>query len=100
MAEPMTSQELRTILRKEFPADIDKFQLIKQVAAFVMANQVVGQEFILRLLARINDFQGLEPMINGLIRQVGLFPYMDEENLSLKTLLLMRYTVPLDSVKI
>ena len=84
MAEPMTSQELRTILRKEFPADIDKFQLIKQVAAFVMANQVVGQEFILRLLARINDFQGLEPMINGLIRQVGLFPYMDEENLSFK----------------
>ena len=79
MAEPMTPQELRTILRKELPTDIDKFHLIKQVATFVMTNQVVGQEFILRLLARINEFQGLEPMISGLIRQVGLFPYMDEE---------------------
>ncbi len=84
MAELMTSQELRTILRKELPAEIDKFHLIKQIATFVMANQVVGQEFILRLLARINDFQGLEPMINGLIRQVGLLPYMDDENLSFK----------------
>lgn len=84
MAELMTPQELRTILRKEFSSDIDKFHLIKQVAAFVMTNQVVGQEFVLRLLARITEFQGLESMISGLIRQVGLFPYMDEENLSFK----------------
>lgn len=84
MAELMTAQELRSVLRKELSADVDKFQLLKQVATFVMANQVIGQEFILRLLARINDFQGLESMINGLIRQVGLFPYMDENDLSFK----------------
>lgn len=84
MAEPITPQDLRNMLRRDFSADVDKFQIIKQVAYFVATNQVVGQEFILRLLARINEFQGLEPMINGLIRQVGLFPYMDEENLSFK----------------
>lgn len=84
MAELITSQELRNILRKDFSADVDKFHIIKQVAAFVATNQVIGQEFILRLLARINEFQGFEPMISGLIRQVGLFPYMDDENLSFK----------------
>lgn len=84
MAEFITSQELRNILRKDFSADVDKFHIIKQVAAFVATNQAVGQEFILRLLARINEFQGFESMISGLIRQVGLFPYMDDENLSFK----------------
>ncbi|NDV56697.1 DEAD/DEAH box helicase [Bacteroides sp. 519] len=84
MAEFITPQELRNILRRKFPADVDKFQIIKQVAALVAINQTVGQEFILRLLARINEFQGLESMISGLTRQVGLFPYMDEDNLSFK----------------
>lgn len=84
MAESITPQELRNILRREFSTDVDKFHVIKQISSFVATNQVVGQEFILRLLARINEFQGLEPMINGLVRQVGLFPYMDDENLSFK----------------
>ena len=84
MAELMSEQELRKVLRGAFSSDMDKFYIVKQVADFVYKHQVVGQEFLLRLLARIDDFQGLENVINGLIRQVGLFPYMDEENMSFK----------------
>ena len=80
----MKREELRKILRKEFSADINKFQIIKEVASLVVTEQSVGQEFVLRLLARIHDFQGMESMIYSLVRQVGLFPYLEEENLSLK----------------
>lgn len=80
----MKREELRYILRREFSADTDKFQIIKEVAVLIATEQTVGQEFVLRLLARINDFQGMESMIYSLVRQVGLFPYLEEENLSLK----------------
>ena len=80
----MKREELRYILRREFSVDTDKFQIIKEVAILIATEQTVGQEFVLRLLARINDFQGMESMIYSLVRQVGLFPYLEEENLSLK----------------
>ena len=80
----MIINELRNILRRKFPANTDRFQIIKEVAILVATDQIVGQEFVLRLLARIKDFQGMEPMIYSLVRQVGLFPYLEEENLSLK----------------
>ena len=80
----MRIDELRNILRRKFPADTDRFQIIKEVAILVAIDQSVGQEFVLRLLARIKDFQGMESMIYSLVRQVGLFPYLEEENLSLK----------------
>lgn len=80
----MRIEELRNILRRKFPADTDRFQIIKEVAILVAADLSVGQEFVLRLLARIKDFQGMESMIYSLIRQVGLFPYLEEDNLSLK----------------
>ncbi|MBW4742248.1 DEAD/DEAH box helicase [Prevotella melaninogenica] len=80
----MKREELRNILRNEFSADTDRFQIIKEVEIFVVTEQSVGQEFVLRLLARIEDFQGMETLIQSLVRQVGLFPYLKEEILSLK----------------
>lgn len=80
----MKKEELRKILRRKFSADADRFQIIKEVAMLVVTEQSVGQEFVLRLLSRIEDFQGMETMIHSLVRQVGLFPYLEEENLSLK----------------
>ena len=80
----MKKEELRNILRDTFSTDTDRFQIIKEVEILVVTEQSIGQEFVLRLLARIKDFQGMEPMIYSLVRQVGLFPYLEEENLSLK----------------
>lgn len=80
----MTIEKLRNILKRNFSADTDRFQIIKEVAILIATDQPVGQEFVLRLLARIEDFQGMESMIHSLVRQVGLFPYLEEENLSLK----------------
>jgi helicase conserved domain protein len=80
----MKKEELRNILKRNFSTNTDRFQIIKEVAILVVTDQTVGQEFVLRLLARIEDFQGMESMIHSLVRQVGLFPYLEEENLSLK----------------
>ena len=80
----MKREELRNILRNEFSVDTNRFQIIKEIEILVATEQSIGQEFVLRLLARINDFQGMESMIHSLVRQVGLFPYLEEENLSLK----------------
>ena len=80
----MIIKDLRNILRRKFSADTDRFQIIKEVAILIVTEESVGQEFVLRLLARIGDFQGMEPLIYSLVRQVGLFPYLEEENLSLK----------------
>lgn len=52
------------------------------MAILVADEPTVGQEFILRLLARIKDYHGMESMIYSLIRQVGLFPYLEEDDLS------------------
>lgn len=80
----MKKEELRNILKRNFSADTDRFQIIKEVEIFVVTEQSVGQAFVLRLLARIEDFQGMETLIQSLVRQVGLFPYLKEEILSLK----------------
>lgn len=80
----MTIEKLRDILRKDIPTNIDKFQVIKEITILVASNQIVGQEFVLRLLAKRTEFKGFDSMIDALVRQVGLFPYLDEEKLSLK----------------
>ena len=84
MANLMNEQELRKALRSDFTSETDRFLIIKHISSIITANQVVGQEFVLRMLARLNDFQGFESVISGLVRQIGLFPYLDEDSLSFK----------------
>jgi late competence protein required for DNA uptake (superfamily II DNA/RNA helicase) len=84
MATNMNETILRKILRQDIDANIDKFLIIKTVSNFVAINQSIGQEFVLRLLARRNEFKGFDSIIEGLVRQVGLFPYLDENELSFK----------------
>lgn len=38
----------------------------------------------MRLLSRKNEFQGYELIIDSLVRQIGLFPYLEPDNLSIK----------------
>ena len=82
----MSEKCLRTLLRESFADNTDRFKIIKEVASLVAQGNPAGQEFVLRLLARLKDFQEQEwePIVYSLVRQVGLFPYLEEENLSLK----------------
>ena len=82
----MIIKDLRNILRRKFSADTDRFQIIKEVAILIVTEESVGQEFVLRLLARIGDFQGMEPLIYSLVRQVGLFPYVEEREFDISSM--------------
>lgn len=80
----MSEERLRTLLREPLTGDTDRFKIIKEVSSLIAQGNPAGQEFVLRLLARLKDFQEWEPIVYSLVRQVGLFPYLEEENLSLK----------------
>ncbi len=84
MAADLTHQEVRKILRNEFKEDVDKFAIIKFISNYIQNNQTIGQELVLRLLSRKNEFIGYETIIDSLVRQVGLFPYIEQDNLSIK----------------
>ncbi|MCY1720435.1 helicase-related protein [Prolixibacteraceae bacterium Z1-6] len=84
MAENLTHQVVRKILRKELNEDIDRFAIIKFISNYIQSNQTIGQELVLRLLSRKHELIGYETIIDSLVRQVGLFPYIEQDNLSIK----------------
>lgn len=84
MAESINIQELRRILRGKVIRQIDKYSILKDIANLTALNRTIGQEFILRLLSRISDFKEFEEIIYSLVRQVGLFPYLNEDELSFR----------------
>lgn len=84
MAADLTPIEIRKILRNEFAANLNKFELLRAISDLVNINRNVGQEFILRVLSRRPEFSQYDIIIDSLVRQVGLFPYIDQDELSLK----------------
>lgn len=84
MATDLTQIQIRAILRNEIKPDLNKFQLIKAISDSVQTNNSNGQEFILRLLARRTEFKEFDIIIDSLVRQVGLFPYVEQSELSFK----------------
>ena len=80
MATNLTPSLVRNILRNKFSKDLDKFEIIKAISLFAQNNQI-GQELVLRLLSRRDDFIGYKPIIDSLIRRVGLYPYLKQVGL-------------------
>lgn len=84
MAADLTQSEIRKILRNEFTSDLNKFELLRAISDLVSTNRTTGQEFILRILSRRPEFSQFDIIINSLVRQVGLFPYVEQDDLSFK----------------
>ena len=74
--------EIRRILRKPFEPNLQKFVLLKDVADLPSA-----QDLVLRVFARRPEFEDFHELVVELIRQVGLYPYLKDEELSLRDLL-------------
>jgi hypothetical protein len=84
MAANLTQSEIRKILRNEFATNLNKFELLRAISDLVNINRNIGQEFILRVLSRRPEFSQYDIIIDSLVRQVGLFPYVEQDVLSLK----------------
>ena len=77
-------KEIRNILRRPIEEEVDKFSLMKDIAELVSSRNNVAQELVLRLYARRSDFNQYKDIIIELVKQVGLYPYLASEELSLK----------------
>lgn len=65
------------------------FRLVQELCQFVSTedNEAEIQELVLRALEYRGEFGASEVVIDGLAREVGLFPYLDPNRLSLPDLL-------------
>lgn len=77
-------KKLRAILRKPFDDCIDRFNLLKEVSEVIAVDRSAGQEFVLRILARREDFMAYNDIVISLVKQIGLFPYLGNDELSLR----------------
>ena len=93
MAADLTPSQIRNVLRNEFSPNLDKFKIIKAISSFSQ-NNTIGQELVLRLLSRKHHFDGFEEIIDSLVRQVGLYPYINQENLSLNDSIAFEFHKP------
>lgn len=93
----MNAAELRGILASEDAIEQNPFTYLREISSFVNDpnEEEVGRELVLRALERSACFAGFEEVLEGLTRQVGLFPYMEKSMLRLRDRLAYEFhTVP------
>lgn len=78
------SKDVRKLLKSPLPETVDKFSLLKAIERITNEDFEVGKELILRLLSRRKDFYKFDDILNDLLKKVGLYPYLNANNLSLK----------------
>jgi superfamily II DNA/RNA helicase len=97
MAEHVKIKEIRDVIKN--PAHLDNtFQILKIVASMVnnpSYDEKEVQELVLRLLDRKEEFSGFDSLLNALAREIGLFPYLNVEELGLSDLIAYEYHRPL-----
>src|SRR5438093_4429520 len=85
MAEHLTPQEMRR--RVSDPALIagDPFTVLKSLCAYMNNPDTAprAHELVLRALEHRKAFGQMTTILDGLVRQVGLFPYLDPEDLGI-----------------
>jgi len=93
----MNAAELRGILASEDAIEQNPFKYLGAISGFVNdpEEEEIGRELVLRALERSACFSGFEEVLDGLTRQVGLFPYMEKSTLRLRDRLAYEiHTVP------
>lgn len=75
---------IRDALRKPSVEVLDKFRILKDIAELVSERNDAAQELVLRLFERKEEFKQYHGIIVELVKQVGLYPYLKDEELSVK----------------
>ncbi len=88
--------ELRKSLAIEAFVEENSFMLLQAISHYVNDpdTEDLGREFVLRALERRQCFGNLQEVLDSLTRQVGLFPYLEPENLSFRDLLALELHRP------
>lgn len=93
----MNVNELRHTLSTEALLENNPFGVLHEISSYVNTaeSEEVGRELVLRALEKKDFFNGFHQILDSLTRQVGLFPYLDEEKLSFRDLLAYEFHRPL-----
>ena len=93
----MTNLDLKKILADPDQITADPFSVLKEIASVVndSTRDIEGRDFVLRALEHREAFGNCEEILNDLTRQVGLFPYLDANRLSLPDAIAYEYHKPL-----
>lgn len=92
----MNTAELRDTLSNEAAIEDRPFAVLQALSAHVNqdANTRASREFVLRALEYRSSFEGFEPILDALTREVGLFPYLNPGDLDFKDLLAYEFHTP------
>lgn len=80
MADPVNFGDLRDRLGS-FAGGDDAFTILKEIANLIVGNDrddEDGRELVIRALDKGDVWGECRPVLNALVRQVGLFPYLGE----------------------
>lgn len=84
MAENLNLREVNNLLKQRAINPENAFTVIKSIANNLnQRNEVYLQEVILRVIEQRDMFGGFQPIINDFAREIGLFPYLNPDSLSL-----------------
>jgi len=96
MAASMTVDEMRRVLDAPDVMPERAFELVQTLCEMASegSHTPILQELVLRALEKRNCFGDIEIVLNGLVRTVGLFPYLPTTDLSLRDLLAYEFHRP------
>ena len=94
MAETLTLKEVRDQLRN--PALIEKnaFPIVRTLGAAVSHDRDRVQDLVLRALEHRMSFGSAGAVLDGLVRELGLFPYLDPAHLGVADAIAYEYHRP------
>ena len=83
----LNASMITVLLKSEKLEADDALSILKALCLFVSRGQAAGydpktQELVLRVLDRRELFMDFSEILNSLVRQVGLYPYLEEDKLS------------------
>lgn len=72
------------------------FEVLQGISQYVNnpETEETGRDMVLRALEKRSQFQGFSDVLEGLTREVGLFPYLDQDELSLRDALAYEFHKP------
>lgn len=92
----MTLNAIRNTLSSEELIEENPFSLLQEISIYVnnTEDETIGRELVLRALDKRECFREYMEILDSMTRQVGLFPYLDPNELSLKDSLAYEFHRP------
>jgi hypothetical protein len=90
----MNPEELVSVLRDPEQVSRNSFAILRELARIAAEDAAVAQDLLLRALEQRAHFGAAGVVLDGFVREAGLFPYLDPDTLSLRDRIAHEYHKP------